>query len=117
MTVDCDTIVGRSFPKDLLKICLKLKCLEAFREIFRNKVYEKIVQKIISEFSDKITINAYLYATLSVFDTNAVQFLSVSLVGSFAEYYPNLFDKSDSEALEHKKKRNCYEVLLPFMNF
>ena len=93
--VNCDIIIGRRFSKDLLNVCFKLKCLKAFRENFKNKIYKK---------------NANLYANLSVFDTSAVEFLKVSLVANFAEYYPNFFDKSDSKALKHKEetaRRSC----------
>ena len=65
----------------------------------------------MEEFSDKITINAYLHATLTVFDTNALKFLNVSLEANFAGYYPNLFDKSDSQTLEHKKETARIDVL------
>ena len=40
--------------------------------------------------------------TLRAFDDNAVEFFNVSLVAKFAEHYPNFFNRSHLEALEHQ---------------
>ena len=73
----------------------------SFKEKFGDNIYLKSVRKVNSEFFDRFDFNADLYETLRLFDPSVVEFLNASLVDKFAESYPNFFDESDLETLEH----------------
>ena len=53
-------------------------------------------------FCDRFDLNADMYETLRVLDPSAVEFLNASIVGKFADSYPNFFDESELETLEHQ---------------
>lgn len=56
----------------------------SFREKLQDKIYMKTDYKVVSEFSDRLTINVDWYANLRVFDIDAIDFLNVSLVAKCA---------------------------------